>query len=61
VARGQTKVPVGTAAGGEADTFYVAITEYLSEMGPAMHTRAEDDEVMVIVSGDVVEPGGRSR
>jgi quercetin dioxygenase-like cupin family protein len=51
VAWGQTKVLVGTAAGGEADAFYVALTEYLPGRGHAMHTHAEDDEVMVILSG----------
>jgi quercetin dioxygenase-like cupin family protein len=51
VAWGQTKVLVGTAAGGDADNFYVAITEYLPRMGHAMHSHPEDDEVMVIVSG----------
>lgn len=48
---GQTKVLVGTAAGGDADTFYVAITEYLPGTGHAMHSHAEDDEVMIVVSG----------
>lgn len=51
VAWGQTKVLVGTAAGGDADKFYVAITEYLPGMGHAMHSHSEDDEVMLIVSG----------
>lgn len=51
VAWGQTKVLVGTAAGGDADTLYVAITEYLPGMGHAMHSHAEDDEVIVTVSG----------
>ena len=51
VAWGQTKVLVGTAAGGGADAFYVAITEYLPGMGHTMHSHAEDDEVLVVVSG----------
>ncbi len=51
VAWGQTKVLVGTRAGGDADKFYVAITEYLPGMGHKMHAHAEDDEVMIIVSG----------
>ena len=48
---GQTRVLVGTAAGGDADPFYVAITEYLPGTGHAMHSHAEDDEVMLVVSG----------
>ena len=48
---GQTKVLVGTVAGGDADKLYVAITEYLPGMGHKMHSHAEDDEVMIIVSG----------
>lgn len=51
VAWGQTKVLVGTTPGGGADRLYVAITEYLPGMGHAMHSHAEDDEIMVIVSG----------
>lgn len=51
VAWGQTKVLVGTAAGGDADKLYVAITEYLPGMGHKMHSHSEDDEVMIIVSG----------
>ncbi len=51
VAWGQTKVLVGTTPGGGADKLYVAITEYLPGMGHAMHSHAEDDEIMVIVSG----------
>src|SRR5574341_1832585 len=51
VAWGQTKVLVGTKPGGDADKFYVAITEYLPEVGHQMHAHAEDDEVMIIVSG----------
>lgn len=51
VAWGQTKVLVGTEAGGDADKFYVAITEYLPGRGHKMHGHAEADEVMVIVSG----------
>jgi len=48
---GQTKVLVGTAAGGDADKLYVAITEYLPGKGHLMHSHPEDDEVMIIVSG----------
>ena len=51
MAWGQTKVLVGTTPGGGADRLYVAITEYLPGMGHAMHSHAEDDEIMVIVSG----------
>ena len=51
VAWGRTKVLVGTVAGGDADKLYVAITEYLPGMGHKMHSHAEDDEVMIIVSG----------
>jgi mannose-1-phosphate guanylyltransferase len=51
VAWGRTKVLVGTVAGGDTDAFYVAITEYLPGTGHAMHSHAEDDEVMVVVSG----------
>ena len=51
VAWGQTKVLVGTQAGGDADKLYVAITEYLPGMGHLMHAHPEDDEGMVIVSG----------
>ena len=48
---GKTKVLVGTKAGGDADKLYVAITEYLPGVGHTMHAHAEDDEVMLIVSG----------
>jgi mannose-6-phosphate isomerase-like protein (cupin superfamily) len=48
---GKTKVLVGTKAGGDADKFYVAITEYLPEVGHTMHAHAEEDEVMIILSG----------
>ena len=51
VAWGQTKVLVGTRAGGDADKLYVAITEYLPGMGHLMHAHAEEDEVMLIISG----------
>lgn len=51
VAWGQTKVLVGTKAGGDTDKLYVAITEYLPGMGHLMHAHPEDDEVMIIVSG----------
>lgn len=51
VAWGQTKVLVGTTPGGGADKLYVAITEYLPGLGHAIHSHAEDDEIMVIVSG----------
>ena len=51
VAWGQTKVLVGTTAGGGADRSYVAITEYLPGMGHPMHSHAEDDEIIVIVPG----------
>ena len=51
VAWGRTKVLVGTAAGGDADRFYVAITEYLPGMGHRMHSHADGDEVLVVVSG----------
>lgn len=51
VAWGRTKVLVGSVAGGDADNLYVAITEYLPGMGHAMHSHAEDDEVMIILSG----------
>jgi quercetin dioxygenase-like cupin family protein len=34
-----------------ASLLYVAITEYLPGMGHAMHSHAEDDEVMIVVSG----------
>ncbi|HEY7675773.1 MAG TPA: cupin domain-containing protein, partial [Candidatus Methylomirabilis sp.] len=49
---GRTKVLVGTAAGGDADKLYVAITEYLPGKGHLMHSHPEDDEVMIIVSGE---------
>ena len=48
---GQTKGLVGTKAGGDADKLYVALTEYLPGMGHKMHSHAEDDEVMIILSG----------
>ncbi len=48
---GQTKVLVGTVAGGDADKLYVAITEYFPGMGHLMHAHAEEDEVLLIVSG----------
>ena len=51
VAWGRTKVLVGTRAGGDVDKLYVAITEYLPGMGHKMHSHAEDDEVMIILSG----------
>ncbi len=51
VAWGQTKVLVGTTPGGGADPLYVAITEYLPGMRHAMHSHAEEDEIMIIVSG----------
>lgn len=52
VAWGQTKVLVGTAAGGDADAFYVAITEYLPGMAHTMHSHPEADEIMLVVSGN---------
>ena len=48
---GKTKVLVGTKEGGDADKLYVAITEYLPEVGHMMHAHAEEDEVMLIISG----------
>lgn len=51
VAWGKTKVLVGSQPGGDADPFYVAITEYLPGVGHRMHVHPEEDEVMIIVSG----------
>lgn len=51
VAWGQTKVLVGTRAGGDSDKLYVAITEYRPGTGHAMHSHPEEDEVMIILSG----------
>jgi uncharacterized cupin superfamily protein len=48
---GRTKVLVGSKAGGDADKLYVAITEYLPGKGHLMHAHAEEDEIILILSG----------